>query len=97
LDGERVLIFDFGSECAKLVPELRKGLCYEPGSEMDRYFEGTRRNPVMLVEKWDGVEEIRVVALPSDGAHAIAAARPQGYYPPQRTPVTGFSIEPAKR
>ena len=97
LDGERVLIFDFGSECAKLVPELRKGLCYEPGSEMDRYFESTRRNPVMLVEKWDGVEEIRVVALPSDGAHAIAAARPQGYYPPQRTPVTGFSIEPAKR
>jgi hypothetical protein len=80
-----------------LVPELRKGLCYEPGSEMDRYIESTRRNPVMLVEKWDGIEEIRVVALPSDGAHAIGASRPQGYYPPQRIPVSGFSIEPVTR
>jgi len=81
---------------AKLVPELRKGLCYEAGSEMDRYIEASRRNPVMLVEKWDGIEEIRVVARPAAApqAHAVAA---QGYYPPQRVPVSGFSIEPVKR
>jgi len=96
LEGERVLLSDFGYECAKLVPELRKGLCYEAGSEMDRYIEASRRNPVMLVEKWDGIEEIRVVARPAAApqAHAVAA---QGYYPPQRVPVSGFSIEPVKR
>ena len=96
LEGERVLLSDFAYECAKLVPELRKGLCYEPASEVDRYIEASRRNPVMLVEKWDGIEEIRVVMLPAAApqAHAIA---PQGYYPPQRIPVSGFSIEPAKR
>lgn len=97
LDGEQVLLSDFAFECGKLVPELRKGLCYEPGSEMDRYIEASRRNPVMLVEKWDGVEEIRVVVLPSTGAQAHAAVSTQGYYPPQRIPVSGFSIEPAKR
>jgi len=96
LEGERVLLSDFGYECAKLVPELRRGLCYEAGSEMDRYIEASRRNPVMLVEKWDGIEEIRVVARPAAApqAHAVAA---QGYYPPQRIPVSGFSIEPVKR
>ena len=96
LEGERVLLSDFGYECAKLVPELRRGLCYEAGSEMDRYIEASRRNPVMLVERWDGIEEIRVVARPAAApqAHAVAA---QGYYPPQRIPVSGFSIEPVKR
>jgi hypothetical protein len=97
LEGERVLLSDFSYECGKLVPELRKGLCYEPGSEMDRYIEASRRNPVMLVEKWDGIEEIRVVAVSNAGAHAVAASPAQGYYPPQRVPVGGFSIEPVKR
>jgi hypothetical protein len=64
---------------------------------MDRYIEASRRNPVMLVEKWDGIEEIRVVAVSNAGAHAIAASPAQGYYPPQRVPVSGFSIEPVKR
>ena len=94
-EGAKQLMFEFHYECGQLTPDLRKGLCFDPDSEMGRAAERSRLNPVMYVERWDNVDVMKVVAVNSGRAVGNASA-PAGYFPTQRIPVSGFSIEPVQ-
>ena len=91
-------------QCRALAPDLRHGACFEPSSDVAAFVERARRNPVMVTETLEGENVMRTVAVrPGTSAVQAAAARPAagGAAMPApagpRAPVSGFSIEPARR
>ena len=92
-------------QCRGFTPNLRRGACFDEGSEVAAFVERSRRNPVMVTETAEGENVMRTVAVKAPGSalQAVAPARAVGPVAPSpygagpRAPVTGFSIEPVKR
>lgn len=90
LAGQQHLLRRLSHECRTLTADVRPGICFAPGSEVERYVEQLR-----------GLER-SMKASPDAGTFGVAAARPGGAGPAGGAmpgyipPVSGFSIEPAK-
>jgi len=94
LEAIHLLLFAFESRCRGLTPDVRKGICYEPGSEAARFLARPRTS-YLVFEKLEGVEEVPVVSAGAGIAASAAAGGRTSYM--QRVPVSGFSLEPVKR
>jgi hypothetical protein len=99
LDNERALLALLADQCRGLTPDARAGICYPPDSDVVAHVQKPR--PVVLDrEDQDGARAIRVEVARSAERSQISAAQPAvasgGYFPGQRKPVGGFTIEPGK-
>ena len=95
LEGQRVLLNDFAYQCRQLTPDLQKGLCFEPESQVGQFIERSRAIASSPIETMEGTRTMRIVAVSNRGTQAASAMAPSGFYI-QREPVKGFSIEVAK-
>ncbi|MBC8023042.1 MAG: carboxypeptidase regulatory-like domain-containing protein [Burkholderiales bacterium] len=96
LDGQRALLSEFAYRCRDFTPDLQKGLCFEPQSDVGQFIERSRTITSQIVDTMEGTREIRVVAMPAPTPQAARVGVAAAGYPGQRIPVSGFSIEPAK-
>ena len=95
IEGQRAFLQQFAYECRQLTPDLQRGLCYEPQSEVGLAIERGRIATSHPIETLEGTRTMRIVARSAGSSQAISAMAPAGLYL-QREPVKGFSIEVAK-
>jgi hypothetical protein len=94
LAGQQKLLRMLNNQCNSIASDVRKGICFEPGSEIARHVEEAGRIPSSTQETPEGSQNIRVIAKPAPKSQSGMGSTS---IPMLQPPATGgFSIEPDK-
>jgi len=94
LEGQRVLIWLLVQECRRLTIDAREGICRDEDAEIARPMEREASLKGLVTEDELGGTDLGYAPQQGSGA-AIGAQSVPLQIPPDKKPVSGFSIAPA--